>query len=106
MYAAAPVSPTTTGLPTIHIDTNEGKTIDSNDTVAFLEGQFTITGRGRSQLRPDDRIADTRSRAAATTTWRGQEALQLQSLDKKANLCGMGGDKKWALLANRLSTAR
>ena len=87
-----------TGLPTVYVDTNESGGI--NDTETYLEGRFTMTGSTAFPqctavvAGPDEDPGPRQLHVEPR-----QEAVQLL-LDKKANVCGMGSDKKWALLAN------
>jgi len=97
---AAPLQTTTTGLPTIHINTNEGKTIDSKDV--WFEAQFSMTA-GPACTAVTASL--TRVRGRGNTTWLRDKKPYNINLDKKTDLCGMGGSKKWALLANDFDPA-
>jgi hypothetical protein len=97
---AAPLQTTDTGLATVHINTNEGVTIDSKDV--WFEAQFSLTaGPGCSEV--DTSL--TRVRGRGNTTWLRDKKPYNINLDKKTDLCGMGGAKKWALLANDFDPA-
>ena len=47
----------------------------------------------------------TRVRGRGNTTWEREKKPYNINLDKKIDLCGMGGGKKWALLANDFDPA-
>ena len=96
-YAAARVSPNT-GLPTVYVDTNEAGGI--NDTDTFLEGRFTMTGSAAVPQCAPITASLMKIQGRGNYTWTLDKKPYNFSLDKKANVCGMGSDKKWALLAN------
>jgi len=96
-YAAARVSPNT-GLPTVYVDTNEAGGI--NDTDTFLEGRFTMTGSAALPQCAPITASLMKVQGRGNYTWTLDKKPYNFSLDKKANVCGMGSDKKWALLAN------
>ena len=96
-YAAARVSPNT-GLPTVYVDTNEAGGI--NDTETYLEGRFTMTGSTSFPQCTAVSSALMKIQGRGNYTWTLDKKPYNFSLDKKANVCGMGSDKKWALLAN------
>lgn len=103
-YAAPlPVMSPSTGLATVHIDTNEGASITSTET--YWEGRMTMTAASK--------VAGTTSTACSAVsnalmrvsgrgnyTWTLDKKPLKLNLDKKVNLCGMGEGKKWALVAN------
>jgi len=97
---AAPLKTISTGLPTVHINTNEGATVDSKDV--WFEAQFSMTdGPGCTAVNP----SLTRVRGRGNTTWLRDKKPYNINLDKKTDLCGMGSNKKWALLANDFDPA-
>ena len=96
-YAAPRVSPNT-GLPTVYVDTNESGGI--NDTETYLEGRFTMTGSTAFPQCTAVSPALMKIQGRGNYTWNLDKKPYNFSLDKKANVCGMGSDKKWALLAN------
>jgi hypothetical protein len=97
---AAPLQTIATGLPTVHINTNEGATIDSKDV--WFEAQFSMTN-GPGCTAVDTSL--TRVRGRGNTTWLRDKKPYNINLDKKTDLCGMGSAKKWALLANDFDPA-
>ena len=96
----APLQTTSTGLPTIHVNTNEGHAVDSKDV--WFEAQFSMTG-GPGCTAVTSSL--TRVRGRGNTTWEREKKPYNINLDKKIDLCGMGGSKKWALLANDFDPA-
>lgn len=95
---SAPRATRSTGLPTIYVDTNEGVGITDTDT--YREGRFTMTaGAGVPVCSPvSNALMKTQGRG--NYTWTLDKKPYNFSLDKKSDLCGMGSNKKWALLAN------
>ncbi|MCU1400922.1 MAG: CotH protein, partial [Acidimicrobiales bacterium] len=87
-----------TGLPTIYFDTNESGVIDSTDT--YLEGRFTMTGGTAFPQCAAIAPALMKAEGRGNYTWTLDKKPYNFSLDKKADLCGLGSNKKWALLAN------
>ena len=103
-YAAPHAAMTpTTGLATVYIDTNEGGTINSTET--YWEGRMTMTAASAAAGTTSTPCAAA-TNLAMKVAGRGNYSWTLDkkpykiSLDKKANLCGMGEAKKWALIAN------
>jgi hypothetical protein len=96
-YAAPRVSPNT-GLPTVYVDTNEAGGI--NDTDTYLEGRFTMTGSTAFPQCAAMTSALMKIQGRGNYTWSLDKKPYNFNLDKKADVCGMGSDKKWALLAN------
>lgn len=101
---AAPRADSGTGLATVHIDTNEGAPIDSREN--YREGRITMTAgsvggstTGNSCSALDNKLLKVRGRGHSTWEEMDKKGYNF-SLDKKADLCGMGEAKKWALLAN------
>ena len=103
---AAPRTNLGTGLATIYIDTNEGAPIDSREV--YREGRITMTAGSLGGSTAGNGCADLASslikvRGRGHSTWDEFEKKPYNfSLDKKANLCGMGSAKKWALIANHV----
>ena len=99
-HAAASRPTKGTGLATVHLDTNEGSAILSRTT--YLEGRLTIVPGDSSA--PCGTAAVTqallKARGRGNSTWNFAKKPYSFTLDKKADLCGMGSSKKWALLAN------
>lgn len=100
---AAPQPTMTTGLANVYIDTNEGGTVNSKD----------VWWEGRMSIAPATQAAGTTATPCAASTnllmrvagrgnytWTLDKKPYKVNLDKKADLCGMGSGKKWALVAN------
>ncbi len=87
-----------TGLATIYFDTNESGAINSKDT--YLEGRFTMTGSTAYPACTAVAPALMKAKGRGNYTWTLDKKPYNFSLDKKADLCGMGSNKKWALIAN------
>jgi len=96
-YAAPRVSPGT-GLPTVYFDTNEGGVIKDTDT--YLEGRFTMTASAAFPQCAAVTSALMKAQGRGNYTWTLAKKPYNFSLDKKTDLCGMGSNKKWALIAN------
>ncbi|HET9647813.1 MAG TPA: CotH kinase family protein, partial [Microlunatus sp.] len=93
-FAAAKASKNT-GLPTVYLNSNEGASI--NTRTRYFEGQFEMTaGAGCTAVAP--RLAASKGRG--NYSWTFAKKSFTVKLDKKADLCGMGSSKKWALVAN------
>ena len=87
-----------TGLATIYFDTNEAGAINSKDT--YLEGRFTMTGSTAYPACTAVAPALMKAKGRGNYTWTLDKKPYNFSLDKKADLCGLGSNKKWALIAN------
>jgi hypothetical protein len=89
-----------TGLATLYLDTNEASPILTRTD--YLEGRLTMvpgsatTGCGTTTVTQS--LLKTRGRG--NSTWTFPKKPYNFNLDKKADLCGLGSSKKWALLAN------
>lgn len=101
---AAPRQTLTTGLATVYLDTNESAPIDSREV--YREGRITITPgstngstSGKSCTLLDDALLKVKGRGHSTWEELDKKGYNF-SLDTKADLCGMGSAKKWALMAN------
>lgn len=101
-YAAAKTDPAN-GVATVYIDTNEGSAITSKDV--WTEGRMSMTAA--PQAAGTSPVACTaKSDVLMRVAGRGNYTWELDkkpfkfTLDKKADLCGMGSAKKWALIAN------
>ena len=100
---AAPRPTMDTGLANVYIDTNEGGTINSKDV--YWEGRMTMTAATKAAGTTDVACgavdnALLKVAGRGNYTWTLDKKPYKFSLDKKANLCGMGSAKKWALVAN------
>lgn len=102
----APRQNLTTGLATVYLDTNEGAPIDSREV--YREGRITITPgstngstSGKSCTLLDNALLKVKGRGHSTWEELDKKAYNF-SLDVKADVCGMGSAKKWALMANHV----
>jgi len=97
-FAAARTSKST-GLSTIYLNTNEGRSINTRSR--YFEGQFTMTA---SSALPECAAVPTQSHASAkgrgNYSWSFSKKSFTLKLDKKVDLCGMGKSKKWALISS------
>lgn len=100
---AAPHASMDTGIANVYVDTNEGATV--NTTTTYWEGRMTMTaatqaaGTTATPCAASDNLLMKIS-GRGNYTWTLDKKPYKISLDKKANLCGMGEAKKWALVAN------
>ena len=98
---AAPSRPTQeTGLATVYLDTNEASPILSRTT--YLEGRLTIVPGDASAPCGTTPVSQAlmKARGRGNSTWSFAKKPYSFNLDQKADLCGLGSNKKWALLAN------
>ncbi len=88
----------TTGLSQVHFDTNEGASV--NTRARYFEGQFSMTASSEYPgcTAVTGQLAALKGRG--NYSWSFAKKSFTLKLDKKANLCGMGNSKKWALVAN------
>lgn len=95
---AAPRETKNTGLATIYLDTNDGEDVLSD--LAYVEGTFAMAAG--SQVPECSAMAPTRMkiRGRGEYGWSLDKEPYNVNLDDKSDLCGLGGSKKWALLAN------
>jgi hypothetical protein len=93
-FAAARASKHT-GLPTVYLDTNEGASINTRSR--YFEGQFEMTAGAGCGAAPRQLVA---AKGRGNYSWTFAKKSFTIKLDKKADLCGMGKSKKWALVAN------
>lgn len=93
---AAPRATKGTGLATVHLNTNDGATIDSNEDA--WEGQFSLLPDAAGTCAP---VEPVRARLAGrgNSTWLFDKQPYNVNLDKGRSLCGLPSAKKWALLA-------
>lgn len=92
---AAPTQSKNTGLATISLNTNEGAGI--TDTTTYHEGTISMTAGAGCAALPESKV---KASGRGNYTWTLAKKPFKIGLDKKANLCGLGSSKKWALLAN------
>jgi hypothetical protein len=89
-----------TGLATVYLDTNEADPILSRST--YLEGRLTIVPGDATSPCATTTLnqALLKTRGRGNSTWAWPKKPYNVNLDAKADLCGLGSSKKWALLAN------
>ena len=84
-----------TGLPTVYVDTEGGKPVNSKDV--FVKASVKIRGNDRYEG-----LAATSCeiRGRGNTTWTWPKKPYLIKLDEKQHIFGMHKHKRWVLLAN------
>lgn len=95
---AAPRPTIDTGLPTIYLNTNEGGVIDTR--YLYLEGTFSMTAGSLVPQCGDVDPVLVKTKGRGHSTWEMPKKPFNFNLDKKLDLCGLGKEKKYALLAN------
>ena len=90
-----------TGLPTFHVNTNDGDDVTSRDY--YRKGEFAVkSGSGcanaGSVVNVDNSEMEVKGRG--NYSWSFPKKSFTLKLDKSTDLCGMGKSKKWALVAN------
>ena len=98
---AAELSAKATGVPQVHFNTNEGASV--NTRTRYFEGQFSLVQAASNVKFPE--CASVQGKLGAMKgrgnySWSFAKKSFTVKLDAKANLCGMGNSKKWALVAN------
>lgn len=104
-YAAA-VTPKNTGLSAIHLNTNEGHSIDTR--TRYFEGEFTMSASTKipactassQEITAKKNFKKMTAKGRGNYSWSFSKKSFTLKLDEKQNLCGMGSSKKWALVAN------
>ena len=86
-----------TGLPTVYIDTENGKAVNSK--TQFVKATAKIKGTGQYEG-----LAETACeiRGRGNTTWYWPKKPYLVKLEEKQHIFGMHKHKRWVLLANFL----
>jgi len=99
-----------TGLATVYLNTNEGDTI--NTRTRYFEGSFHLVPPAGSAEYPEcSTVIDNKgnpttkpllaaAKGRGNMSWTFPKKSYSVKLDKKADLCGLGRNKKWALVAN------
>ena len=84
-----------TGLPTVYVDTENGKPVNSKDV--FVKASVKIRGNDKYEG-----LAATSCeiRGRGNTTWTWPKKPYLIKLDEKQHIFGMHKHKRWVLLAN------
>ena len=84
-----------TGLPTVYVDTQGGRAINSKET--FVPASFKIKGAGGY-----DGLEEVKCeiRGRGNTTWEWPKKPYLVKLEEKQSIFGMHKHKRWVLLAN------
>ena len=84
-----------TGLPTVYVDTENGRAITSK--VNYVPASLRIKGFG---LFEDMDAVDCEIRGRGNTTWTWPKKPYLLKLGEKKSIFGMPKHKRWILLAN------
>lgn len=103
-----------TGIPQLYFNTNEQAKVSNKTT--WVEGRFTIKQAGSNVqfAACDDPVKDKDGGSVDTSgtpllaalkgrgnySWSFAKKSFSLKLDKRSDLCGMGANKKWALVAN------
>ena len=84
-----------TGLPTVYIDTENGKAVNSKEE--YVKASVKIKGTGQYES-----LAETACeiRGRGNTTWYWPKKPYLVKLEEKQHIFGMHKHKRWVLLAN------
>lgn len=84
-----------TGLPTVYIDTEYGKAVNSKEE--YVKASVKIKGTGQYEG-----LAETACeiRGRGNTTWYWPKKPYLVKLEEKQHIFGMHKHKRWVLLAN------
>ena len=84
-----------TGLPTVYVNTLNGKSVTSKTT--FLPGTLQIKGEGGYEGLEE---VNCEIRGRGNTTWTWPKKPYLVKLEEKQHIFGMHKHKRWVLLAN------
>ncbi len=103
--AAAPGAKST-GVPQVYFNSNEGASV--NTRTRYFEGQFSMVQATSDVKYPECASYTSKSgkppvaamKGRGNYSWSFDKKSFTVKLDSKANLCGMGNSKKWALVAN------
>ena len=87
---------TTTGLPIVYINTENGAAITSKDD--YINGTLTLIANDKGEEPLTDVEMEIRGRG--NSTWRMPKKPYKIKFDDKTDLLGMPADKSWVLLAN------
>lgn len=93
---AAPVGAKSTGLPQLYFNTNEQAAVDTR--TRYFEGDFSMTaGNGCAAV---STIPKSTMKGRGNYSWSFAKKSFTLKIDKATDLCGLGRDKKWAVVAN------
>lgn len=95
-YTVTVVSPQSTGLPVVHIETQGGAAITNKED--YIVSRVSIHDAANSSNNIDEVTAGVRGRG--NTTWSYDKKPYRIKLDKKASVFGLEAAKNWVLLAN------
>jgi hypothetical protein len=103
-FGLGQVTPKNSGLSAVYFNTNEGHSVDTR--THYFEGEFAMTassklpecGAVNSGTIPE--LKNSVMKGRGNYSWSFRRKSFTLKLGKKADLCGMGSNKKWALVAN------
>ncbi|MDX6231767.1 MAG: hypothetical protein QOH68_735 [Nocardioidaceae bacterium] len=103
-FGLGQVTPKNSGLSAVYFNTNEGHGVDTR--THYFEGEFSMTassklpecGAVNSSTIPE--LKNSVMKGRGNYSWSFRRKSFTLKLGKKADLCGMGSNKKWALVAN------
>ena len=84
-----------TGLPTVYVDTEGGKSVNSKDV--YVKASVKIRGNEKYEGLGE---TSCEIRGRGNTTWTWPKKPYLIKLDEKQHIFGMHKHKRWVLLAN------
>ncbi|MDY6464049.1 MAG: CotH kinase family protein [Bacteroidales bacterium] len=84
-----------TGLPTVYVDTENAKPVESKET--YVKATMKIRGAGEWEGLTE---TGCEIRGRGNTTWYWPKKPYLLKLDEKQHIFGMHKHKRWVLLAN------
>ena len=104
------VTPKASGLSAVYFNTNEGHAVDTRSR--YFEGEFAMTASTKvpacaavdSTTIPDLKKSVLKGRG--NYSWSFPRQSYTLKLGKKADLCGMGSNSKWALVSNDYDKSR
>ena len=103
---AATLGAKNTGVPQVYFNSNEGASV--NTRTRYFDGQFKLIQPSSGAKYPECTSYVIKSgnppkaalKGRGNYSWSFAKKSFTLKLDSKANLCGMGNSKKWALVAN------
>ena len=103
-FGLGQVTPKNSGLSAVYFNTNEGHGVDTR--THYFEGEFAMTassklpecGAVNSSTIPE--LKNSVMKGRGNYSWSFRRKSFTLKLGKKADLCGLGSNKKWALVAN------
>jgi hypothetical protein len=98
-------SPKSTGLSAVYYNTNEGAAVDSRETER--EGEFSMTASTKapeckavnSSMEDLEDLKLSTLKGRGNYSWSFKRKSYTLKLGKKADLCGLGSNTKWALVS-------